>query len=238
MKRKFKVWYSRPLAGKIMTVNMNEDARGRWYVNVVCDPPIGPALPGPPGRRTIGIDLGCKDQIVCSDGIKYSRDDWFRKYQAKLAMAQRAKKKKLVKTVHAKIKNKRKDWNDKTTTEICKTSTFVAVGDISTKKLLKTRMAKSLSDASHAQIKTMLLNKAIRHDVVVSKVSERFSTITCSACSERTGPSGPGGLGVRCWNCSGCGASHDRDVNAARNILVSAQGIERQLRESPFAAQP
>jgi putative transposase len=227
MKHKFYVWYSRPIIGKIKAISINEDARGRWYINVCCENSERQEH----GKREIGLDLGCKDQIVCSDEIKYSRQNLTRKYEDKLAIAQKAKKKKIIKTIHAKIKNKRIDWNHKTT-EICRTSNFVAVGDISSKKLMKTRMAKSLSDASHAQIKTMLLYKAIRHGMVCKIISEKFSTVTCSSCFKRTGPSGLSGLGVRQWYCSECGASHDRDVNASRNILLSAQGIERQLRES------
>ncbi len=228
MKRKFRIWYSRPVVGKIMTVSLNEDSRGRWYINVVCEN----SEQQEHGDRIIGIDLGCKDQLVCSDKVKYSRENLTTKYQDKLAMAQQAKKKKLTKTIHAKIKNTRLDWNHKTTTEICRTSGFVAVGDIGSKGLMKTRMAKSLSDASHYQLKTMLVYKAIRHGMVVKIVSEKFSTVTCSGCAARSGPSGLSGLGVRQWGCSECGASHDRDVNASRNILLSAQGIERQLRES------
>ena len=228
MKRKFRIWYSRPIVGKIMTISLNEDSRGRWYINVVCEN----SEQQEHGDRVIGIDLGCKDQLVCSDEVKYSRENLIKKYEDKLAMAQRAKKKKLTKAIHAKIKNKRLDWNHKTTTEICRTSSFVAVGDIGSKKLMKTRMAKSLADASHAQIKTMLLYKALRHGMVVKIVSEKFSTVTCSVCNERSGPSGLSGLGVRQWKCSECGANHDRDVNASRNILLSAQDIVLQLRES------
>ncbi len=229
MKRKLKVWYSRPVVGRILSASMSEDSRGRWYINVVCENDEKFEH----GTRIIGVDLGCKDQVVCSDEIKYSRENLTKKYENKLAMAQRANKKKLTKTIHAKIKNKRLDWNHKTTTEICCTSEFVAVGDIGSKGLMKTRMAKSLSDASHSQIKTMLLYKAIRHGMVVKVVSEKFSTVTCSACLSKTGPSGLSGLGVRQWECSSCGASHDRDVNASQNILLSVQGIERQLREFP-----
>jgi putative transposase len=229
MKRKFKVWHSRSITGKIMTTSMNEDSRGRWYINVVCETSTSDIH----GERVIGIDLGCKDQLVCSDEIKYSRENLTRKYEKKLATIQRANKKKQTKTIHAKIKNKRLDWNHKTTTEICRTSKFVAVGDIGSKGLCKTKLAKSLYDASHAQIKTMLLYKAFKHSMVVKIVSEKFSSITCSVCNERSGPSGLSMLGVRQWSCSECGANHDRDVNAAQNILLSAQDIVLRLRESP-----
>jgi IS605 OrfB family transposase len=221
MKRKFRIWYSRDIVGKIMTVSLNEDSRGRWYINVVCDGVVSKQH----GEREIGIDLGCKDQLVCSDEVKYSRDNLTRKYEPKLAMAQRAKKKKLTKTLHAKIKNKRNDWNHKTTTEICRTSKLVIVGDIGSKGLCKTRIAKSLYDASHSALKTMLSYKALRHGMVVEVVSEKFSTVTCSGCSARSGPRGVRSLEVRQWVCSECGVSHDRDVNAARNILLSARGI-------------
>lgn len=220
-KNTFKTWYSRSVVGKIMTVSLNEDSRGRWYINIVCDN----SETMPCGDREIGIDLGCKEQLVCSDDVKYSRENLTRKYEDRLATVQRARKKKQTKALHAKIKNKRLDWNHKSTTGICKTSKYVAVGDIGSKKLMKTRMAKSLSDASHFQIKTMLSYKAIRHGMVVEIVSEKFSTVTCSVCNERSGPSGLSGLGVRVWECRSCGVIHDRDVNASRNILNSARGI-------------
>lgn len=228
MKREFRVWYSRSIVGRILTVSINEDSRGRWYINVTCENDITEEH----GEREIGIDLGCKDQLTCSDKIKYSRENLTRKYEKRLATIQRAGKKKQAKTLHAKIKNKRMDWNHKTTTEICRTSSFVAVGDIGSKGLMKTRMAKSIADARHAQIKTMLSYKAIRHGIVCKIVSEKFSTVTCSVCNARSGPSGLSSLGVRYWCCSECGENHDRDVNASRNILISAQGIVRQSRES------
>jgi putative transposase len=228
MKRSFKTWYSRPVVGKIMSVSINEDSRGRWYVNVVCEN----SEKREHGSRVIGVDLGCKDQLVCSDEVVYSRENLTRKYEKRMATLQKARKKKQAKTLHAKIKNKRLDWNHKVTTEICSTSEKVVVGDIGSKGLCKTRMAKSLYDAGHAQLKTMLVYKAIRHGMVCQVVSEKFSTVTCSVCFARSGPRGVKQLGVREWKCSECGSNHNRDVNAARNILLSAQDIVPQLRES------
>lgn len=82
----------------------------------------------------------------------------------------------------------------------------------------RTQMAKSVSDASWSDFKSMLAYKAIALGVEYKEVKENFSTVTCSTCFERTGPSGLSALGVREWVCS-CGAVHDRDVNAAKNIL-------------------
>jgi len=228
MKREFSVWYSRRIQGKVMSVSLAEDSRGRWYINIVCEN----SEQREHGDRVIGVDLGCKDQLTCSDGVKYSRENLTKKYAEKLAKAQRARKKKQTKSIHAKIANSRQDWNHKTTTELCETSKKIVVGDIGSKGLMRTKLAKSIADAGHAQIKTMLEYKALRHNIDLQIVSERFSTLTCSSCSSRTGPSGLSGLGVRFWECSECGANHDRDVNAALNILKSVQDIARQSRES------
>lgn len=97
---------------------------------------------------------------------------------------QRAHKKKQVKNLHAKIKNKRKYFSHKVSNEICSTSEIVIVGDISASKLAKTRMAKSVFDVGWSQLTTMLHYKAIRHGMVVKKVSEKCSD--CEAIHDRT----------------------------------------------------
>jgi putative transposase len=136
----------------------------------------------------------------------------------KLAKAQRAKKKKLTRSLHAKIKNQRKDYLHKVTTALTRDHTLIFVGDVSSVKLKRTKMAASVTDASWYNFKTMLAYKAIRLGVVYKEINEKFSTVTCSSCLQRTGPSGLSALGVREWTCT-CGAHHDRDVNAAKNIL-------------------
>jgi putative transposase len=98
---------------------------------------------------------------------------------------------------------------------------------MSPSKLVKTRMAKSVLDAGWATFKHMLRYKsAIRRGAFV-EVSERWSTQTCSDCGVVGGPKGLEGLGVRRWVCE-CGVSHDRDVNAARNILASGRSVVLQ----------
>jgi putative transposase len=97
-------------------------------------------------------------------------------------------------------------------------------------------MAKSVSDATWFDLKTMLAYKAVRLGVVYKEVNESFSTVTCSECGSRCGPRGVKSLGVREWTCIDCGVLHSRDVNAAINILLSGQGIDRQLRERALVA--
>ena len=224
----FRFWLSRPIEGKVKTGSFSQDARGRWYVNLTVEEANrGRIATG----KECGIDLGLKTQATLSDGNKLERENFTRKHEKKLAVAQRAGKKRWVKAIHAKIKNRRKDWNHKKTTELVHDYDYIAVGNVSSSKLKKTRMAKSVSDAGWSQFKTMLEYKAIRLGVEVKVVNESFSTVTCSQCGERTGPKGLSDLKVREWICSSCHTSHHRDVNAAMNILLSAQGIARR-RES------
>jgi len=214
--RTFRFWLSRPIEGDIKTGSFTQDARGRWYVNFQCEVED----PGEPlGDAEIGIDLGLKDQATCSDGRKYNRENLTRRYADKLAMAQRARKKKRVTAIHAKIKNARKDWAHKKTTKIIRRARLIVVGDVSSSKLAKTRMAKSIYDAGWHQLRALLEYKANRLGVLYREVNESGSSVRCSACLERTGPSGLRALGVREWTCRVCGVSHDRDINAAHNIL-------------------
>lgn len=212
---KFSFWRSRDINGKIKIGSFSRDARGRWYVNFTCEShKLNPIKSG----GEVGIDLGLKTFATLSNGAKLRRDSITAKYAYKLATAQRARKKNLVKTIQAKIKNTRKDWNHKETTKLINQYDRIIVGNVSPSKLKKTRFAKSVSDASWADFKTMLAYKAIALGVEYKEVKENFSTVTCSTCFERTGPSGLSALGVREWTCK-CGATHDRDVNAAKNIL-------------------
>lgn len=176
--------------------------------------------------KECGIDLGLKTLATLSDGVEFNRENLTKKYEAKLADAQRAKKKKRVTAIHAKIKNKRKDWNHKVSTAIVNEYDKIVVGNVSSSKLIKTRMAKSVSDASWSDFKVMLAFKAVRLGIEMKEVNESWSTVTCSSCGSRSGPRGLRHLTVRDWVCSCCNTSHLRDVNAAKNILqFSVRGL-------------
>jgi IS605 OrfB family transposase len=213
LKRRYRFWASRPIEGTPKTGSFTQDARGRWYINIQCevDDPGSPT-----GTAEIGIDLGLTNQVQCSDREEpYSRANLRRKHEEALAMAQRAHKKKRVKAIHAKIKHCRQDWTHKTTTEIVARAALVAVGNVSSPQLAKTSMAKSVYDAGWGQLRTRLEYKAKRLGVLYREVFEYGSTVTCSVCGARTGPSGLGDLGVRVWVCAECGTRHQRDQNAA-----------------------
>ena len=163
---------------------------------------------------------------------KYSRH-LTRQHEAALAMAQRAHKKKRVKAIQAKIANTRADWTHKTTTGIARRAKLIVIGDVSSFKLTKTVFAKSTYDAAWFSVRHQLHYKANRFAGVCEPGSEMFSSVTCSECGARTGPSGLRALGVREWACSCCGAVHDRDVNAARNILAFRTGRGTPIKGIP-----
>jgi transposase len=106
----------------------------------------------------------------------------------------------------------------------------IVVGNVNASVLAKTHLAKSVLDAGWSAFRTMLRYKCADAGVWFDEVNEAFSTQTCSVCKSRTGPKGREGLGMRGWQCSVRGAIHDRDVNAAQNILAAghrrlAEGI-------------
>ena len=212
----YKAWVSRDLqeGQKFGAGSFNQDSRGRWYINL----PVDAASANPAPCKAIGVDLGLKDLASLSDGSKIENPRWYSAMQDYLAFAQRAKKKKQVKIIGAKIANQRKDFLHKTSASIAANNGLIVVGNVSSSKLSQTKMAKSVLDAGWSAFRTQLRYKAIRHGGQYIEVSEAHTTQTCSQCGSIEGPRGLKGLGIREWTC-GCGAIHDRDTNAAKNIL-------------------
>lgn len=221
-KQHFKVWDSYGLAGyKFRSGSFNEDSRGRWYFNVVVE--VDRKLSS--GQTAIGIDLGLKTTATCSDGAKLESGRFYRDLENKLGIAQRAGRKARTRAIHAKIVNRRKDALHKFSNALVASCGSIYVGDVCSLKLAKTNMAKSVLDAGWGQLKTMLEYKCDHAGIVFKVVSERNTTQTCSSCKQLpdSRPRGIAGLGIREWTCSECGVTHDRDVNAAKNILALGQ---------------
>jgi IS605 OrfB family transposase len=214
----FGIWDSYGLSKyELGTGSFSEDARGRWYFNTTVKVEAQPSS----GTKSVGIDLGLKTVATCSDGIKMERRRIADEFSGKLAKAQRAHKAKLVKTIHARINHTRNDAIHKFTTAMVENYGAIFVGDVSSHRLAKTRMAKSVLDAGWGMLKTQLEYKAMARSVVFLEVNEKYTTQTCSCCGviPASSPKGRSGLGIREWTCAGCGTLHDRDVNAAKNIL-------------------
>jgi IS605 OrfB family transposase len=210
-----------PEGVKIAAGSFSADSKGNWYIN--CPVEVVTADHAPLTR--VGIDLGLKDLATLSDGTKIETPRFYRKSEAALALAQRAKKTKRACAIHAKIANRRKDFMHKASTKLAKEYGLIVIGDVSPSKIARTRMAKSVLDAGWADFKRQLSYKALMHGGSTLEVCERLSTQTCSECGTlpASRPRGIAGLSQRSWVCSDCGVEHDRDVNAARNILRVGQ---------------
>lgn len=221
----FRVFYSRPLPeGKIKDGTcFSCDRRGNWFLNIVievADPPLRAIDHG------VGIDLGLKDLAMLSDAKRIPAPGFYREAEAALAVAQRAHKRRRVKAIQARTARRRMDFLHNRSAEIAKVFDHIAVGNINASGLAQTSLAKSVLDAGWSSFRKMLAYKAVRHGARYTEVDERFTTQTCSNCetpihirAPRRGPRGIAGLGIREWICSDCGAVHDRDLNAALNIL-------------------
>ena len=223
-KHQFKLWDSYGLSKyNVKTGSFVEDSRGRWYVCLVVD---NATTIKSKGKTSIGIDLGLKDLATCSDGLKLKAPKIYRQYEQKLGIAQRAKNKNRVRSVHAKIKNIRQNMLHQFTRKLVNDHAMIIVGNVNAKALAQTKLAKSVLDASWTTLRTMLKYKCENAGVLFEEVNEAYTTQTCSCCGSRlSSPKGRAGLGIREWQCMECGTLHDRDINSALNIL--ALGHER-----------
>lgn len=211
-----------PVGAVLGAGSFNADARGRWYLNVPVEVPEATSA----SVSQVGIDLGLKDLAALSTGEKIVAPCFYRASEAALGTAQRARKTKRARAIHAKVANRRKDFLHKESLKIVKTHGVVVVGNVSASKFARTTMAKSVLDAGWSSFRDMLRYKSrLRGGGVCLEVSERLSTQVCSECGSlpASRPKGIADLRQRVWRCDDCGSVHDRDVNAARNILRLGQ---------------
>ncbi|WP_201532656.1 RNA-guided endonuclease InsQ/TnpB family protein [Psychrobacter ciconiae] len=205
------------------TLKLVQDARGRWYACITVK--NYPKLEH--GTGQVGIDLGLKAAATTSNGDVLTTKQT-QKWAKKLATAQRTKNKERVRTIHAKIKNTRKDLINKFTTKMVKENALIIVGDVKSKSFTskKTNLAKSTYDAGWFELKRQLDYKCKHAGCRFEIVNESYTTQTCSSCRQiiDSSPKGRTGLRIREWTCE-CGVTQHRDINAARNIL--AVGLDR-----------
>ncbi len=226
-----------PQGAKVTTVTVSKDAVGRYFVSLLCDDVVSAK---PEVAQVVGIDLGLTHFAILSDGEKIPAPNAFRKHEKKLAKLQRrlARKKKgsknrtkarlKVAKLHAKIADIRKDFTHKLSTRLIHENQVIAVETLAVSNMKKNRkLAKSIGDAGWAEFVRQLEYKAKWYGREVVKIDRWHpSSKRCSDCGY-TAEKMP--LNVRQWTCPECGANHDRDINAARNILaaglvVSARG--------------
>jgi putative transposase len=227
---KVKYRNSQDCTGTIKRATVRECADG-WYVCLCVETDIEHL---PANQNSIGVDVGIKSLLVTSDGETIENPKHLYKAEKKLKRLQRsvsrkkkggANRKKAIKKLalqHQKVANTRKDFQHKVTTRLIRENQTIAVENLQIKNMLGNHhLAKSISDASWYSLTQMLEYKARWYGRAFEKVSARHTSQDCSVCGQRNTTLT---LSVREWACSGCGTTHDRDVNAAINIKNKAVG--------------
>ena len=207
--------------------SFTEDHQGKWHCNIVVTTPVQAF----DGELVIGIDPGRGEVMTLSTGGKLSLTDvQYAGLEEKLAIAQRANKKKQVVKIHAKIKNKRKQAQRDFINLILKLKpAMVVIGHWVPVAQGKTPGAKNARAGSLATLKVMLANKLDEFGIPMFEVNEAYTSKTCSECGSVTEQiGGVENLGVREWTCEHCGVCHDRDVNAAINIAAVGELLLRE----------
>ena len=231
MKEPLAIRFSRtiPKAAKVTTVTVSKDTAGRHFVSMLCDDAVA-ALPEETGR--IGIDLGLTHFAILSTGEKIDAPNVFRRNEKKLAKLQRrlakkqkgsknrAKAKLKVARIHAKIADTRRDFTHKLSTRLIRENQTIAVETLAVKNMVKNgNLAKSISDAGWSDFVRQLEYKAKWYGRTLVGIDKWYpSSKRCSACGFVVSKMP---LSVREWTCPECGVVHDRDLNAARNILAA-----------------
>ncbi|MGW7293718.1 RNA-guided endonuclease InsQ/TnpB family protein [Streptomyces xiamenensis] len=229
------VW-SRPLpeGAAPSTVTVSQDAAGRWFVSMLCEDASVRSLPAT--DAVVGVDVGLDHLLTLSTGEKIANPRHERRDRARLARAQRAlsrkargdganrcKARRKVARVHARIADRRRDHLHKLSTRLVRENQAIVIEDLTVRNMVKNHtLARAISDASWSEFRSLLEYKAAWYGRDVIAVDRFFpSSKLCSACGSlaRAMP-----LHVREWTCAGCGASHDRDVNAARNLKAAGHG--------------
>ncbi|MGW6791510.1 RNA-guided endonuclease InsQ/TnpB family protein [Streptomyces chartreusis] len=230
------VW-SRPLpdGAQPSSVTVSQDAAGRWFVSLLVEDldvkHLGDA------ETAIGIDAGLDHLLTLSTGEKITNPRHERKDRARLMKAQRelsrkakgnganrAKACRRVARIHARISDRRRDHLHKITTRLVRDNQTIVIEDLSVRNLLKNgKLARAISDAAWSDFRNMLEYKAQWYGREVVAVDRWFpSSKLCSKCGMLRGTMP---LHVRTWTCRGCGTGHDRDENAAKNILAAGLAV-------------
>ncbi|PZG15513.1 transposase [Micromonospora craterilacus] len=223
------VRWSRALPADPSSVTIVKDATGRYFASFVVATTDAPL---PAVEAEVGIDLGLTHFAVLSNGRKVAAPKFLRRAARKLRRLQQDvsrkqrgsnnRKKAVVKVAkaHATVADTRRDWQHKLSTEIIRDNQAVYVEDLCIVGLGRTRLAKSVHDAGWASFIAMLEYKAARAGRTFGKINRFTPTSqTCSRCDRIDGPKP---LNVRTWTCP-CGAVHDRDINAAINVLAAGR---------------
>jgi putative transposase len=219
---------SKEVKGKINNVTISKSRVGKYYISVNVSQVLVTIVKDNQGK--LGLDLGIKDFLTTSDGKHIKNPGHLSKYEDELAKLQKKlarkeegsnnwyKLKKRIAKVHKKIKDIRKDFLHKLSTGLTKENQLIVIEDLIVEGMFKnSKLAKHIFDCAWNKFTTMLEYKSRWYDCTFHKVDRFFaSSQTCSECGIKNPEVKD--LSVRSWTCS-CGATHDRDVNAGKNLL-------------------
>jgi putative transposase len=215
-------------------VTVSRDPCGRWYVSFAVD--VADPVQLPATGAVVGVDLGIKDFAVTSDGEKIpnprslaKRERNLARYQRRLARCQkgsanRAKARAKVARAHRKVRASRTDFLHRASARLVRDHDVIVLEDLAVTNMVRNRsLAKAISDCGWGEFRRQLEYKAAtagRHAIVINRWYP--SSKTCSACGYLLASLS---LSTRTWQCPSCGIRHDRDVNAAKNILAAGLAV-------------
>jgi putative transposase len=216
------------------TVTVSRDPCGRWYVSFAVEVPDPVQLPAT--GRAAGVDLGIKDFAVTSDGEKIPnprslarRERNLARYQRRMARCQkgsanRDKARAKVARAHRKVRASRADFLHRASTQLVRDHDVIVLEDLAVKNMIRNRsLAKAISDCGWGTFRAMIEYKAARAGRHVIMVSRWYpSSKTCEACGYLLAELS---LSTRHWMCPACRTRHDRDINAAKNILAAGLAV-------------
>lgn len=220
---------SKQVRGRILSATVSKNPSGKYFVALCCtNVEIEPLEPT---GAIVGIDLGLKEFAITSDGQKFDNPKHLAKSQKKLAKLQRQlsrkqkgsnnRNKARIKAarLHEHITNQRTDTLHKLSTQMVRDYDLICIEDLQVKNMVKNhKLAKSISDVSWSEFARQLQYKCDWYGKTLVKIDKFYpSSQLCGACGEKN--IAVKDLSVREWNCPHCGAQHDRDINAANNIL-------------------